>query len=61
MIVEVGWKLCDSCVIHEQRVLHGQRALLQAGWRSWTWPKFAKDTFVCGVVLSREPPKLQQA
>ena len=43
----------------EQRVLRARRILIQAGWWRWTLAE-SRQSYVCGVALSREPQKLQQ-
>ena len=55
----IGWQLCGSRVVREQRVLRACRTFVQAGWWQWTLAE-SRQSYVRGVALSRETPKLQQ-
>ena len=66
----VGSSVCASCVFREQRVLRARRTLVPADWWLSTNPRpsglvalglaESRQSYVRGVVLSRELPKLQQ-
>ena len=57
---KIGWQLCASRDHREQHVLRARRTLVQAGWWRWTLAE-SRQSYVCGVALSREPPKLHTA
>ena len=54
---KIGWQPCDSRVHRKPRVLRARRTLVQAVWCRWTLAE-SRDSYVCVVALSREPPKL---
>ena len=64
---ESVWKICASCVLREQRVLHTRRTLAEAVGGVGLSQKPPKKgilrsiNLVCGVALCLGPPKLQQA
>ena len=35
LMLKIGWKLCTSCVLLEQRALRARRILVHVGW--WRW------------------------
>ena len=57
---KIGWQLCASRVPRGQRVLRARQTLVQAGWWRWTSAE-SRQSYVCGVALSLELPKLQQS
>ena len=57
---KIGRQLCASRVPRKQRVLRARRTLVQAGWWRWTLAE-SRQSYVCGVALSLEPPKLHTA
>ena len=55
--VEIGWKLCDSRAFSASNGSTNARPneLVALGLAE------SRQSYVSGIVLSREPPKLQQA